>query len=319
VYLWFAARLGVDCSIGPLAALMSGVGESMFEKILVPVDFSEHSALAFGHASAFARAFGGRIELLHVVEQVVHAHPSFWSAEPALADELHQQSVAVAETKLSELLAAHGELGPNAVGRVLSGSLPGALADRASEAAVDLIITPTHGRTGFARWLMGSVSERLLRVAPCSVLVVRARPSAAEPMIRRVLVALDLSEHCRPALEAAARIAGAFAASLEALHVIAVPAHAGADGAALVGRMRDSARAELEAFLGKSTLPAGVEVLRTVVSGTPTAAISERVAEVLPDLLVLGTHGYGGVKRLVLGSVAEATARYAGCTTLVVR
>jgi nucleotide-binding universal stress UspA family protein len=291
----------------------------MFEKILVPVDFSEHSALAFGHAAALARAFGGKIELLHVVEQVVHAHPSFWSAEPALADELHQQSVVASEKKLAELLRAHAELGPDATGRVLSGSLPGALADHASEAKVDLIVTPTHGRTGFARWLMGSVSERLLRVAPCSVLVVRDQRPASEPSIRQVLVALDLSEHCRPALEAAASIASAFSASLEALHVIAVPAHAGADSAALVERMRGSASAALEAFLGKSALPAGLELRRTIVAGTPTATISERVAEVHPDLLVLGTHGYGGVKRLVLGSVAEATARYAGCTTLVVR
>lgn len=291
----------------------------MFEKILVPVDFSEHSALAFGHSAAFARAFGGQIELLHVVEQVVHAHPSFWSAEPALADELHQQSVAAAQAKLAELLQAHGELGPNASGRVLSGSLPGALADHASEAGVDLIITPTHGRTGFARWLMGSVSERLLRVAPCSVLVVRDGRAAPEPPIRQVLVALDLSEHCRPALEAASAIANAFAASIEALHVIAVPSHLGADQAGLMSRMRDSVEAELEAFVGKSTLPTGVEVRRTVVPGTPTATISDRVSELGPDLLVLGTHGYGGVKRMVLGSVAEATARYAGCTTLIVR
>jgi nucleotide-binding universal stress UspA family protein len=250
---------------------------------------------------------------------VVHAHPSFWSAEPALADELHRQSLASAEKMLGELLGVHQELGPDARGRVVSGSLPGALADYASEAKVDLIVTPTHGRTGFARWLMGSVSERLLRVAPCSVLVVREKHPVVEPSIRRVLVALDLSEHCRGALEAAGRIAGAFGASLEALHVIAVPTHAGPEGARLVERMSESAKLELEAFIGKSVLPGGVDVLRTVVPGTPTAAISERVAEQQPDLLVLGTHGYGGVKRLVLGSVAEATARYAGCTTLVVR
>lgn len=291
----------------------------MFERILVPVDFSEHSALAFGHAGAFSRAFGGRVELLHVVEQVVHAHPSFWSAEPALADELHQQSVAAAEQKLGELLAAHAELGSFASGRVLSGSLPGALADYAGDAKADLIITPTHGRTGFARWLMGSVSERLLRVAPCSVLVVRDKQPNLEPAIRQVLVALDLSEHCRPALEVAARLAHAFGAALEALHVIALPSLAGGERAGLVERMSDSARAELESFLAKSTLPEGLDVVRRVVPGTPSAAISERVSALHPDLLVLGTHGYGGVKRLVLGSVAEATARYAGCSTLIVR
>jgi nucleotide-binding universal stress UspA family protein len=291
----------------------------MFERILVPVDFSEHSALAFGHAGAFARAFHGQLELVHVVEHVVHAHPSFWSAEPGLADELHRQSIGSAESMLGELLRVHPELGPNAHGRVVSGSLPGALADHASQANMSLIVTPTHGRTGFARWLMGSVSERLLRVAPCSVLVVRERHPVPEPSIKKVLVALDLTEHCRNALEAAARIASAFSASLEALHVIAVPSHAGAEREGLAARMRVSAEAELEAFLEKSALVGAEPVARKVLTGTPTAAISERVAELHPDLLVLGTHGNGGVKRLVLGSVAEATARYAGCTTLVVR
>jgi nucleotide-binding universal stress UspA family protein len=291
----------------------------MFERILVPVDFSEHSALAFGHAGAFARAFHGQLELVHVVEHVVHAHPSFWSAEPGLANELHRQSIGSAENVLGELLRAHPELGPNAHGRVVSGSLPGALSDHASQANIDLIVTPTHGRTGFARWLMGSVSERLLRVAPCSVLVVREKQPVPEPSIRKILVALDLSEHCRKALDAAAQIAHAFSASLEVLHVLAVPAHAGAEGQGLAPRMRASAEAELDAFLEKSALVDAPQLVRTVLTGTPTAAISERVAELHPDLLVLGTHGYGGVKRMVLGSVAEATARYAGCTTLVVR
>jgi nucleotide-binding universal stress UspA family protein len=60
-------------------------------------------------------------------------------------------------------------------------------------------------------------------------------------------------------------------------------------------------------------------VERSVVSGSPTKAISEHAADRKPDLLVLGTHGYGGVKRIVLGSVAEALARYAACATLIVR
>jgi nucleotide-binding universal stress UspA family protein len=83
--------------------------------------------------------------------------------------------------------------------------------------------------------------------------------------------------------------------------------------------MRETARAELDAFIDASALPVGLAIERSVVSGAPTAAISEHVTSHQPDLLVLGTHGYGGVKRMVLGSVAEALARYAGCATLVVR
>jgi nucleotide-binding universal stress UspA family protein len=298
----------------------------MFEKIMVPVDFSEHSTLAFGHARLFASAFGAAIQLVHVVEQVVHSHPSFWSAEPALADELHQQSIRSAEKLVAELARAHAdELGQSVEPQVVSGSLPGALADHAVGSGIDLIILSTHGRTGFARWLMGSVSERLLRVAPCSVLVVRGSSRGPAPNVRRVLVAVDLSDHSRRALQVAALIAQRLGASLEALHVWAVPFYAdeGTGRAGLVDRMRDTARAELDAFIDgfidTAALPAGVAIERTIVSGAPTAAISEHVSSGHADLLVLGTHGYGGVKRMVLGSVAEALARYAGCATLVVR
>lgn len=291
----------------------------MFDKIMVPVDFSEHAALALGHAALVARSFDSRLELVHVVEQVLHSHPSFWSAEPALADELHRQSLASAVGLLSDFSRAHeAALGSNVECRVLSGSLPGALADHAAELAVDLIVMTTHGRTGFARWLMGSVCERLLRVAPCSVLVVRGPQPAPIPHIGRILVAVDLSEASRRALTTASELAARLGASLEALHVWAAPFY-GEAAAGLLDRMRDNARAELDAFVEGSQLASGVDVERTIVSGSPTRAIGEHAAERRPELLVLGTHGHGGLQRLVLGSVAESLARYAGCSTLVIR
>jgi nucleotide-binding universal stress UspA family protein len=297
----------------------------MFDKVLVPLDFSEHATLALGHAGLFARVLGSELELVHVVEQVIHSHPSFWSAEPALADELHRQSLGTAQGLLATLVQAHqAELGPRVQQRVISGSVPGALADRAAEAKADLMMISTHGRTGFARWLMGSVSERLLRVAPCSVLVVRGSTpppgSAVPPRLASILVAVDLSEHSRRALAVAAELARAFGASLEVLHVWAAPhGDAGASRAGLLDRMRDNARAELDAFIAAAALAEGVTPTRTIATGSATAAISEHAAERRPDLLVLGTHGHGGVKRLVLGSVAESVARYASSATLVVR
>jgi nucleotide-binding universal stress UspA family protein len=296
----------------------------MFDQIMVPVDFSQHATLAFGHAALIARAFGGELELVHVVEQVVHSHPSFWSAEPALADELHQQSLGNAESLLRDLARAHeSELGPRVRQRVVSGSLPGALADHAVSSGIDLIVMTTHGRTGFARWLMGSVSERLLRVAPCSVLVVRGTSPQPNPRVASILVAVDLSDHSRLALEAAAELAGRLGAALEVLHVWHAPffGEAGPARAGLLERMRASALTQLEAFVAACprATAGDIAVEQSVISGSPTKAITEHVAERQPDLLVLGTHGHGGLERMVLGSVAEALARYAGCTTLIIR
>lgn len=292
----------------------------MFDKILVPVDFSEQSRAAFGHGALFAAAFGGTLELVHVVEPVVQAHPPFWVGESALAGELHRQGLARAELQLQSLLPTlPAPSGAAAGARVLAGTLPEALVDYARESKADLMVVSTHGRTGFSRWLMGSVSERLLRQAPCPVLVARGGSAAEHPAIRRLLVAVDLSEHSRRALSAAGQIAERFGAVLEVFYVWAAPYYGeGASPAGLFERIRASARAELDEFVARAALPAGVVLERTIVSGTPTAKINERLDEQAPDLLVLGTHGHGGFKRLVLGSVAEATARYASAATLVI-
>ena len=146
----------------------------MFQKILVPVDFSEHAKSAFAYGALFASRFAGRIELAHVVEDVVTSHPPFWTGEKALAEELQQQALLGAKRSMKKLLPTLPvPAGTEIDTRILSGPLPLALAEHAKESKTELIVIATHGRTGFSRWLMGSVSERLLRSAPCPVLVAR--------------------------------------------------------------------------------------------------------------------------------------------------
>lgn len=294
----------------------------MFEKILVPVDFSEHSRAALGHAALFASAFGSSLELVHVVEHVVHSHAPFWTRELLLGEELHAQALAAAEAAMQKLRPEVPVASPGAVETtVLSGTLPASLVDHAEQGGAGLIVVSTHGRTGFSRWLMGSVSERLLRMAHCPVLVARGGSAAAQPSIRRLLAAVDLSDHSRRALSVAGGIAQKLGATLEVLYVWAAPYYEEPlrDQAGLFERIREHARTELDEFVDGAGLPSSVPVERTIVSGTPTAEIQQRVQQTHADLLVLGTHGRGGVKRLVLGSVAESTARYATSATLVVR
>jgi nucleotide-binding universal stress UspA family protein len=293
----------------------------MFEKILVPVDLSEQSRSSLGHAVLLATAFASSLELVHVVELVEPTHPPFWSRELALANELHSRAVRSAESSLAQLLPLVGPVhGASVTSRVLSGSLPGTLVDHAAASGAGLIVVSTHGRTGFARWLLGSVSERLLRAAPCPVLVARGGSASAQPRLTRILVAVDLSEPSRRALSMAASIAAKFGAELQVLYVWAAPFY-GEDAeqyAGLFERVREQARTELDEFVASSGAAASIDVGRTIVSGTPSAEILEWARHTKPDLLVLGTHGRGGIKRLVLGSVAEATARYSECATLVV-
>jgi nucleotide-binding universal stress UspA family protein len=293
----------------------------MFDKILVPVDFSTGARSAFGHGALFAGAFGSTLQLVHVVEHVTQTHHAFWASEPALAGQLHRQALALAEASMARLLpslpAAPGTVIQT---QVLSGSLPGSLVDHAAETQAGLIVVATHGRTGLTRWLLGSVSERLLRASPCPVLIARGGSAERQPSPRRLLVAVDLSEHSRQALRVAGVVAERFGAALEVLYVWAAPFYAADEhfDAELFERIRQSARAELDEFVGSAQLPAAVVPQISIASGAASEKIGERIQASGTDLLVLGSHGHGGFKRLVLGSVAEATVRYATCAALVV-
>jgi nucleotide-binding universal stress UspA family protein len=182
------------------------------------------------------------------------------------------------------------------------------------------MVVATHGRTGLSRWLLGSVSERLLRAAPCPVLIARGGSALEVPALRRLLVAVDLSEHSRAALHVAGGIAHQFGAALEVLYVWAAPFYDADEhfDAELFERIRQSARADLDEFVRSAGLPEALAVEVHIASGAPGERIAERISASTPDLLVLGSHGHGGFKRLVLGSVAEATVRYATCAALVV-
>lgn len=294
----------------------------MFERILVPVDFSEGAERAFGHGALFAAVFGSTLELVHVVEQVGQANHAFWATEPALAGELHRQALASAQASMARLLPSLPVTpGTRLESRVLSGTLPATLADYAAESGAGMMVVATHGRTGLSRWLLGSVSERLLRASPCPVLIARGGQALGQPNLRRLLVAVDLSEHSRTALHVAGVIAERLQAELEVLYVWAAPFYEEADhhfDAELFERIRQSARAELDEFVASAQLPAALALQVNIVSGTPGQRIAERIQASTPDLLVLGTHGHGGFRRLVMGSVAEATVRYAACAALVV-
>ena len=141
-------------------------------KILAPFDFSEHSRTALAAARDLAADYGASLELLHVVEPIMEPHPYV---------PLHYRSEAFA---LPELMArVREDLGPIAaeiVGdavphtiEVRDGNPAWQIVEHAEEAGVDLIVIATHGRTGLARFFLGSVTERVVRGAKCPVLTLK--------------------------------------------------------------------------------------------------------------------------------------------------
>lgn len=145
------------------------------KRLLVPVDFSEPSRAALDYAIALARPFGSEICLLHVVEAIV-LPPDVEVVETAVLAERMNEEAAKCLAKWREEAASRA----SAVTEDLRAGTPHReIVEAAEDTNADLIIMGTHGHTGLARALIGSTAERVVRHAPCPVLVVRERGAKA--------------------------------------------------------------------------------------------------------------------------------------------
>lgn len=146
------------------------------ERILVPVDFSEHASLALSYANQLAEMYGARLHLLHVIDQVVYPdfYPPLVAPVGPASDELRRRS----EARLNQLLAQLPY--SNAETHVGSGRALPEIVRFAEELAVDLIVLASHGLTGIRHMVLGSVTEQVVRAAPCPVFTVKILPSPAE-------------------------------------------------------------------------------------------------------------------------------------------
>jgi nucleotide-binding universal stress UspA family protein len=201
----------------------------------------------------------------------------------------------------------------------------------AKETACDMVVMGTHGREGLARLLMGSVAERVVRLAHLPVLLLRLSQTihTSVEFPKRILVALDGSEASSDALRQAAQLARQLGSELVLLHGIPdVRAPIlGYESMMYSSSDPDEVDAQLQ-LEGHSILQKAKDQIAPLES---TAIVSRakgnRIADLIlqtaqeqqADLIAIGTHGYSGLDRLLLGSVAEAVVHHAKVPVLVVR
>lgn len=157
-----------------------------FKKILVATDFSKESAVALDTAIDFALATGASIDVVHVVEEPV-ATVGGAHAYAFDVPELRGELLKLAERALTDIQKTHE--GVPLATRALVGHAAQTIVALAADEHVDLIVLGSHGRHALTRLLMGSVAERVVRLAPCAVLTVKT-PVGTEPATVREAAAV---------------------------------------------------------------------------------------------------------------------------------
>ncbi len=218
------------------------------------------------------------------------------------------------------------------IARARLGDPVGEILAYVEEAHSDLIAMTTHGRSGWKRWVLGSVAQTVLRRTSVPVLLVRApealpgyRATGDMTMeMHHILAPTDFSEFSKKAIDYAFGLAQQFGAKLSLLHVIEMPAFPvegfvpPGPGATLLEDLERQARLDLAGLLPEAKA-AKVEVVRLVVMGKPYREIVETAAAENVDLIVMATHGRTGLSHLLIGSVAERVVRTAPCPVLTLR
>ena len=284
-------------------------------RLLVPLDGSPFAEQAL----PYARAIGGpdaKIQLLQVVPR-----------GEAIYGMLGDQLVSDTEVEEASQLAAHKELervrrerlgaSPTVSIEIATGDYAGEILAAAQRSQSDLIVLATHGRGGLDRWIIGSVADRVARSSLIPVMLIQPKDSKAADLaarpIERLIVPLDGSELAAQALPFAGRIAAQLNVPVLLVRVSDLPKElsvATAYGAAFSPRVYEEVIAQGRGEALKSLVESesllrdmGVTASHQVLEGQVAKAIANAAGE--NDLIVMTSHGHGGISRLLLGSVAN--------------
>ena len=147
------------------------------QHILVPTDFSDYAAHALDYAIELAKTLQARLTVLYVFHVSTLA---LGEAPPAVLDETLQAMETNAQQQTQQALARVLKAGLQGDSLIVEGTPFQAIVETAESRDVDLIVMGTHGRTGLTHVLMGSVAERVVRIAPCPVLVTRGQSAISD-------------------------------------------------------------------------------------------------------------------------------------------
>ena len=288
--------------------------------ILCPIDFSEFSVSAYQHALSLAEHYQAKLVAQHIVEMWRHPSADF-AASAGVYEEYSQALRESGNKQLQEFVEnhTHDDIQPELVVQI--GVAADSIVSFTQLQKADVIVMGTHGRRGFDRLMLGSVTDRVMRTASCPVLAASkpAHGSVAAGKERghvhhlsRILFCADFSENSERALRYAISATAEYDAELTLLHVLeGVPSPAKTEEATAAAADR----------LDKLIPPEGRKSLkiRTAVrTGKPYPQIIQLAMEAQIDLVIMGVRGRGALDVAVFGSTTYRVMQLGSCPVLAV-
>lgn len=273
--------------------------------ILVPLDFSELSVHALHSAETVAKLYGGRITPFHSYVPVNELNSPYSFDISSTPMEDYEEIETALTKRLQEM--AKAEVDETYLNKPLisMGNPAQAIVEQAED--FNMIVMNTHGRTGFSRFFLGSVSEKVLRMAHIPVLIVNKERELKG--FDRIMVTTDFSERSKQAFPIAKELAMKAGSSLELLHILSLDDYdkdeAGNGVLALrEQRLKVLAKEEFHEISGQ------VKTKVIVSSDTPHEAIYNYNLNNPHDLIVMSTVGRTGIDYLMVGSTTANVVRH---------
>jgi len=269
----------------------------MPHRILVPLDGSELAEHAVPWADELAAALQANVELLEVLPLTVDWAEQQTDRPGPATDDLQRARGLVTKAAHVEGISLHGSPAPVIVAR-------------AQASGATLVVLSSHGRSGLARAVMGSVAADVLRDSSVPVVIVPAETDAVPSAPRRVLVPLDISEYARTVLDWVGPLARELGWTLILCAVADLPPQPLVVQGAAIPLPTGHIHTPVEMATYLEGVAAGLQAQGfnteiQVLLGEPGPAIAEKAVEWQAGLIAMSTHGRHGIERWALGSITE--------------
>ncbi len=275
------------------------------KSILVPTDFSSHSELAMKQAESVARAFSSQLEILHVTdfEKVAADYSGHRGSKESLIKVIENE----AELKVNRLIKERNWNGLKVIGINITGSAIDRIVHVAKSRKTDVVLMATRGRGNATDFVLGSTTYKVIRTAPCPVLSI-PNPKA-DLQLESVLFTTDFSNNSYMAYEHAVSFAKQYNSRLTILHV------ADANTPDL-----DVVEQRFTALKSAAHAEGVLNVTSTIIKDRDASdGIKNFVDKNGVSLIVIATHGHGGVKQYFLGSTTVDVITRSQVPVLLIR